>query len=527
MWTQDERLRFVYAFMKYEGQDIILDFWQDAFVKSASKFSIVLKSRQTGFSFATALKGIVKAMDPMRTNYTKQFISYNESDALEKIRYAKMFYEGLPRQVRKKIVTDNKTCLEFQDINSNTTSRLISFPCRAPRGKNGDICLDEYAIYQPRMSDVIYTAALPLISNKGCLEMGSTPLGKIGKFYEVWTDRKQYNKYQHFYVMWYFARALCKDVEGAVDNAPNLSTEERVDRYGTDAIKKIFSNMSLDTFQQEYECLFIDSAESYITLDLIDKNTPGRLYQDIDNLEIQEASSESIKEYAQDAYGKELVVYHTADGLILNYNVDKHGSPIYVGYDVAKSSDAISIIGLTKYKGKRRMLFRIEEHNKEFEWQKNTIRRIMKELPVYRCDVDATGMGAPIYEELHKEFGDRIEGYIFTIASKEVLAMEVKRGLERCEYMLENDRGFHNQLHSIKRLPATGQHFRYDSEHTAGLHADSFWSLALASYAMSGIGSKYNFLKRYTDDKDNDASDKGARKRVRGKTLEQVLRGIR
>ncbi len=95
----------------------------------------MLKSRQTGFSFVVALKGLSKALDPGKSQYTKQFVSYNEDDAKEKIRYAREFYDSIPNKHKKPLIHETSTLLEFLDEGGKTTSRLISLPCRPPRGK--------------------------------------------------------------------------------------------------------------------------------------------------------------------------------------------------------------------------------------------------------------------------------------------------------------------------------------------------------------------------------------------------------
>ena len=267
--TQEERLNYVYAYCRFDDKPLLLDFWQEDFIMSSKQFISILKSRRTGFSFATALKGLSKALDPGRQKYTKQFVSYNESDALEKIRYAREFYESIPKWARKPIITENKTELEFLDANGKTTSRLISMPCRPPRGKGGDISLDEFGIFLPNMSKQVYTAALYVISRGGNIEVGSTPLGCVGRFYEICTDKKKYPAYQRFNVPWWFSTALCKDVERAVKVAHSMNTAERVELFATDTLKEIFNNDVLEDFQQECECMFIDSAESYVTLEEI------------------------------------------------------------------------------------------------------------------------------------------------------------------------------------------------------------------------------------------------------------------
>ena len=38
LWTPEEKLNYVYAFMKYDHKDIELDFWQDDFIRNRNRF---------------------------------------------------------------------------------------------------------------------------------------------------------------------------------------------------------------------------------------------------------------------------------------------------------------------------------------------------------------------------------------------------------------------------------------------------------------------------------------------------------
>ena len=524
LWTPEEKLNYVYAFMKYNNQDVTLDFWQDDFIMNRSRFISLLKSRQTGFSFVVAIKGLVKALDPARTKYTKQFVSYNEDDAQEKIRYAREFYESIPGRYKKKLIHSTATMLEFEDIGGKTTSRLISLPCRPPRGKNGDVCLDEFAIYLPRLSNEIYTAASFCTLRRGCIEVGSTPLGTIGKFYEICTDKEKYPNFDRYFVPWWYAKVMCKDVKTAVQIAKDMQTEERVMAFGTDRLIDIYRNSTLEDFQQECECSFIDSASSYISLELIFSNTPGKRECDVP------ADSVSDEEYFSEESntGISIKAYKDVDDLIANYKPDIHGSPLFLGYDVGRTHDATAfyIIGMTK-DGKKRSVLRCEMRNTEFETQKGAFCKLYDNLPIYRGAMDKTGMGASIYEALQKRYGDRIEGVTFTAQSKEQLAMSVKFGLEKQEFLLENDRDFHSQIHSIKRTATVGG-FRYDAERNEKGHADSFWAWALANYAAEGKNRVINFYDQWAKNKRQSSEiiltqeHEGSRAR-HGKSLQSVL----
>lgn len=498
MFSKDERLLYAYTYIQFQQKDLLLDFWQDQYIKSMARFIAIVKSRRVGWSFICSLKGLVKAMDPDRVGYTKQFVSYNEEDALEKINYARQFYESIPDcDAKKKLITGNKTTLEFQDKNGITVSRLISIPCRPPRGKGGDISLDEFAIYLPKMQKLVYDAALPVISRGGTIEMGSSPLGKIGQFYDILVDRDTYD-FERYNIPWWFCRDLCVDVPTAVKVAPSMSTVERVNTFGTKIIQKIFQNDDFDTFTQEYECAFIDSSESYITLDLIYSNTPGKRDEDLDLSACANMSDEEYWEYNR---GIDFQSYKDTDSAILNYKPEYHGSTLFLGFDVGRTHDATAIflIGLMP-DGKKRSFARIELKEKPFDFQEETVLKLYKELPIFNGKMDASGIGRDLFERLHKKLGDRIEGVVFTPESKEIMAIDVKRGLEQREFLLENDKDFHQQIHSIKRSSNGGKYFKYDAERNDKGHADSFWAWALANYSI-GDSQKKGFYQKWNEKK--------------------------
>lgn len=528
LWTPEEKLNYVYAFMKYDNRDVELDFWQDDFIRNRSRYICLLKSRQTGFSFVVAVKGLVKALDPARTQYTKQFVSYNEEDAQEKIRYAKQFYDSIPRQYKKKLVHQTATMLEFEDLGGKTTSRLISLPCRPPRGRNGDVCLDEFAIYLPRLSKEIYTAASFCTLRKGCIEVGSSPLGTIGKFYEICTDREQYPDFDRYFVPWWYARVLCRDVRGAVQSAKDMPTGERVEKYGTDRLLSLYRNSTLEDFQQECECVFIDSSASYIPLELIYENTPGRRDSDI-------PANAGDEEYFEAKRDIEIRAIRDPDELILKYDPEIHGAPLFMGMDVGRYSDAtvFYIIGLAH--DVKRSVFRLEMRNAGYDAQKDVFRKLMKRLPVYRACIDATGIGNNLAEDMKKEFAERAEPFRFTLQSKEILAMHVKTELERHTFELENDRDFHAQIHSIKRTPSSGGSFRYDAERNEKGHADSFWAWALAAWAAAEARDGAGFYTEYARKKrrsvvesENEPLNEPSSSltRRKGKSLASVLRRV-
>jgi phage FluMu gp28-like protein len=526
LFTAEERLNFAEAFIKVDQQPVELDFWQQDYIKDINKYGLTLKSRRTGYSFIVSLKGIVKSNDKARYKYTRQFVSYNEEDAKEKINYAKEFYHSIPKRHRKELASETKTSMEFYDKGRKTVSRLLSIACRPPRGRGGDIVLDEWAIYPKNQSRIIYTAALPVISRGGCIEGGSTALGKIGAFYDVWDNVKDYPYFTRFMVPWWASSALCINVKEAVKLAPFMETEERVEMFGTDTLKTILSSMFLEDFQQEFECYFIDSAQSYISLDLIYANTPGMREHDR-NRELEDGEDEKV-----DEEGIEVKVFKTVDELLLYYDPEQHGDLLYLGYDVARTRDAaeIFIIGLFP-NGKKKSVASIEMVNQPFEYQRDQIRKLMRSgLPIDRGCIDKTGIGIDTTETLQGEFTEtKLEGVMFNVESKDVLARDAKEGLEKNEFLLQNDNRFHRQIHSIKRIPMPGGAFRYDSERDEMGHADKFWAWALANHAIPKFGkAKKSFYDQYRERRQltpqGETADTGIVKR--GKSASSVMRSM-
>jgi phage FluMu gp28-like protein len=373
---------------------------------------------------------------------------------------------------------------------------------------------------------MIYTAALPSITRGGTITIGSTPLGKVGIFYEIYANKKDYPNYARYTVPWWHSGVLCKNIDEAWRvGVKDMETGERVRLFGETTLKNEYTALDLQSFQQEYECVFIDSAESYISLDLIYANTPGMMERD---------RTAPLGDEEEEDERLDIRVFKTADELLVGYRPDIHGSHLFLGYDVARRRDAavIFVIGLLP-NGKKRSVAAIEMVNQTFEYQREEIRKIMRSLPVVRGCIDRTGQGEDTTETLQREFtSTKLEGVAFTIQSKDELARGVREGLERGEFLLQNDGKFHRQLHSIKRIPTSGGAFRYDSERDDMGHADSFWAWALANYAIPKQDARKGFYEQYRESRERKrvaadeqgTAESAASGRRRGKSAQSVLR---
>lgn len=472
-WKGEERVAIATAVLNFGNEDAFaFDWWQQWYISSDIGFLIANKSRRVGWSFVTALKAVMHAIDPETFGYTKQFVSYSMEDAKEKISVAREFYLSIPEPIRpKKMVSDSKTVLEFEDKNSRSRSRLISWPCKAPRGKGGDISLDEFAFHAKDKE--IYVAALPVISRGGSLEIGSTPFGNKGYFHDILIDKEKYPQFKRLEVFWWMSPALCRDVPKAIDESAFLSTRELVTKFGTAILRQIFDSMSIEDFQQEYEGAFRDELAAFITLSMIQACTP--LGDD------------------------ELVPFRTIDEMILGFNPEKHGY-LYAGYDVGRTNDSseLVVIGYKPEDKIKRVIASISYKQVKFETQEENLSGLLKNLPIHRLCIDSTGLGMHLAENLEGRFPRKVEPVTFSGPVKEELAEPMWLAFDRKEFMLPADRELQQQIHSIKKTVTASKTPRFDCDANDKHHADKFWSFALANKAVGdGVRSGEGFYQKY------------------------------
>lgn len=427
--------------------------YQIALMTAPSRFRAVLKSRQTGLSFSMAAEGLAKAH--LKAEHTGIFVSYNLDDAKEKIRHADMLYESLPAKWKKRRVTDNKTQLEYEDSRGRRT-RLLSLPCREPRGKGkADVNLDELPFMRdPRR---IYTAAVPIISRGGgSLTLGSTPLGKGDIFYEVLEGEvAKYPFYQRFRIAWWDCPEFCTDVPTARLLAPTMTSDQRVERFATQALRDIRASLDLDSFQQEYELTFVDAAVAFIPWELI-----------------QAASRDEV----------ELPCVRTVEEVLA---LDVPG-PLSAGFDVGRRRNASELI-VGRMVGDRFvacLMLTLEQAS--FDVQEDALVQLLsKRRDVHRLCIDETGIGMQLAERMMARFPERVEGITFTAQTKSVLAHGLKMDFERRNVLIPADRDLMSQIYSVKKLVTVAGNIRLDTDHDEKHHADKFWALALARHAAT------------------------------------------
>ena len=441
---------FISGLCSYDGEPIRLESFQLAYLENRSRFRWVNKARQTGLSFVAALEALARCH--LRDGHTSVFVSFSQDEAKEKVLVARQVFEELPAPYQKRLVVDSKTELVFESNGSGRrVSRIISVPSKAPRGKKGDVLLDELA-HLANDREVYSGSTALILRSRGQLTGCSTPLGRRGVFWEI--AEQELRKYPHHtrqVVPWWLSRFFCRDVKRAAQEAADMSTEERVATFGRQEIVEQLDSLPLEDFQQELECRFVDESFSY--------------------------------------FSYELILPCTRDDLVLADDFTDLPLPegrIVAGFDVGRTRDKSELAVFEEAGGRHlcRLLRRYDQV--PFAEQEADLRRLLDHVPVARLSIDRSGIGMNLAENLERDY-PQVVPEVFSNESKERWCVDFKILLQRKDVTLPRGRDLVAQVHSIKRRVLPSGKVSFDAERTGRRgHADRFWAIALACQKERG-----------------------------------------
>jgi phage FluMu gp28-like protein len=320
-----------------------------------------------------------------------------------------------------------------QEVSFPSGSRITALPANpdTARGYSANVFLDEFAIHKD--SRDIWTALFPVISKPGLkLRVTSTPRGKNNKFHELWTSTD---------TTWSRHRV---DIHEAV--ADGLDRDIPALRAGM---------ADEDAWAQEYELEFIDEATAWLSYDLIlscehpDAGTPGRY----------------------------------------------RGGPCVVGNDIARRNDlwvawVWEIVGDVLWTREISTLRRAS-----FAAQDAEMDRIMRSYRVIRLVMDQTGMGEKPVEDAQRRYGaDRVEGVLFSPATKLTVATHAKQAFEDRRLRIPaGDAGLRADLHKIQKTVGPSGAPRLVADSDGEGHADRAWACFLGVAGVAAGTAEYAY----------------------------------
>ncbi|MBS9777620.1 MAG: terminase family protein [Gammaproteobacteria bacterium] len=433
------------------SQTLLYDY-QKAWINDTSRFKVGMFSRQTGKTFSTTFELTVDCLDAESKGKKTRWVilSRGERQAKEAINEGvKRHLEALGVMYKINEVPFSPT-INALEVVFPGGSKITALPANpdTARGFSANVFLDEFAFHKD--SREIWKALFPVISAGWKLRVVSTPNGKGNKFYELMTDAK--NKVWSRHTV---------DIYQAVKDGLNRDIK---------ALKEGLNDE--DAWAQEFELKWLDEASAWLSFDLINS------------------------------------VEHDKAGIPENYT----GGPCFVGVDIGVRND-LFVIWVAESVGDvlwTREIIALKRAS--FAEQDAYLDEVFRRYHVVRCCIDQTGLGEKPVEDAKRRYGtSRVEGVVFTQASKMMLATAGKEAFEDRKIRIPlGDDVLRTDLHKIKKIVGATGAPRFVAESDSQGHADRTWACFLAIYA-SGANHKiyaYDSVKRNSSVFDDDVGMK-------------------
>lgn len=430
---------------------------------------VVLKNRQSGFSYLAC--AYILSMCILYDDVTAIILSYREDEASSKIDEIMNMYYSLPKFLRKELKTKGRRSVQFYTKEGKKGkkigSTISSYGATSFRGKKSSgkviVILDECGFYPPKKENEISNSLNGLIRSQAgsCVMYISTPFKKSGMFYQKWISKKK--GVDKFMIHWWDVSFLCNNTKEAHEFAPKMTTEERVNIYGTPKLKDIFERMNIEDFRQEFECCFTDYRDSFF-----DENMIWESIEDYPFYELEQIKKE-IKE-------EELL-------------------SVYMGYDVARNTDksVMYLVGLTKEE-KLKVLYKKEFIKTKLHIQQDFIEQIIIELDdkLDNFYIDKTGMGTQMYDYFLDNYPRIVDAdFNFTQNFKIDITTFIRKLIEDNRFIFNGDKDLHKDLLKVeKKNTVLSYTFEVAKESLNDSHGDFYWAVALAIYGYKQKLSK-------------------------------------
>ena len=495
-----------------------------------SQLKIAVWSRQSGKSFAAALRAVLKCME-RRTQYI--ILSKGERQSrlfMEKVKDFCVYFKRLKAlPAFAELETDEKTMEVFFPHNR---SRIIGLPANpdTARGYTGHIVLDEFAFHGD--AHQIYAACFPIITRGYSIEVISTPNGTAGKFYEIAKQAGLVTENGNSKIE---TRKPESEFRSSNSDFRSPWSGHKVDIY--EAVRQgLPANIKLlrsgcddeETWLQEYCCQFLSDAQNYIPIELIatcvhEEATTEWVDGRRHTVDGEKPETVDGRRYTVDRENPETVDgrRHTVDGEKPRMPSTVCRMPeLYLGVDIGRKRDLtiawlfekvggvlwsrhlMTLKGVSFDEQERAICGLIEGGARcqvsgarrgpalasdASNWQSQSLTPDTRHLTpsVRRVCIDQSGLGMMLAEHLVQKYGAIVEPVQFTAALKERLAPMVKQAFEERSIRIPDNREVRADINSVKRFVTPAGNVRFDAEHTDRGHADRFWALALVVNAAS------------------------------------------
>jgi phage FluMu gp28-like protein len=428
-------------------------------------------SRQTGKTFTATLEIILHCLEQEAQGKKARWVILSRGERQAK----EAMEEGCKRHLQALSIAFEALEKDFDahtkalEITLPGGSRITALPANpdTARGFSASVLLDEFAFHQD--SHKIWQALFPVISAGHRLRVISTPNGKGNKFYELMTDAELAKIWSRHIVDIYAAY---------IDGLPRDIDELRAGIADDDA------------WAQEYELQWLDEASAWLSYDLINRCEDDGASESPPTPTLPREGGGSLSAPASGRLSPSASapLSPSASGRLAPSppaGEGRDGGGLhYLGVDIGARHD-LFVIWVLEAVGDvlwtREVLTR---QRISFAEQDALLDDCFRRYRVVRCAMDQTGMGEKPVEDAKRRHGSRIEGVLFTAASKQHLATIAKDAFEDRKVRIPKGvRAIREDLHKLQKVTRPTGAPRFIADRDSDGHADRAWALFLALYA--------------------------------------------
>lgn len=443
----------------FPERDTLLLKYQADYVKDTSRLVLVEKSRQIGWTWASAYK-IVSRQSLITARLDSWISSRDDIQARLFLQDCKNFAGLLnlgAQDLGEKVVDDDGNSAYVLAFANGIRANSMSSNPDAQAGKRGPRDLDEFALHKdPRK---LYSIAYPGITWGGWMAIYSTHRGTANFFNQLIQEVRYKGNPKGFSLH----RVTLADAleQGFLYKLQcKLPPEdERMGMDEADYFNFIKSGCAdEESFQQEYMCVPSDDASAFLSYELID----GCKYKAGEQWAMSLAEMASCKD------------------------------DLYLGGDIARVKDLTVFWIVRKVGSFRPTVHRVALKNTPFEEQERILYSLLELPSLRRACLDNSGLGRQLVERAQKRFGTyKVEPVNFTASVKEELAYPLRAGFEDRTVRIPDDQTIIASHRAIRKETTAAGNVRFVAEHTEAGHADDFWAHALALHAGKIAGAPF------------------------------------
>ena len=446
---------------KVKPKNALLLPYQKRWVEDSSRLKLAVKSRQIGWTWATAY-GLIRRKALKTAQLDAWISSRDEIQARLFLEDCKSFAGVLDAGAQdfgERVIDGKGSSAYVLQMGNGLRINSMSSNPDAQAGKRGDRVLDEFALHpDPRK---LYAIAYPGITWGGSFEVFSTPRGSDSFFQKLIDEIRGGNPKKFSFHQITLEDALNQGFLAKLQKKlPEGDERQAMDEAAYfDYIKAGCADE--ETFNQEYMCIPSNDATAFITYEMLDGNrVPGRVETERGTVDGRPS------------------------GIVRWINVAPAGdAPLYLGVDYARHQDLTVMWLAAEIAGILVPVELLTMRNVPFKRQRAALDGYMERRNLVRCCFDMTGIGEETAEAMRHKYGYRFEPIRFTAASKESMAYPVRHGLEDRTFKVPALAEVDADFRKIRKEDSAGGHVRFTGERDSNGHADRFWAAALCREA--------------------------------------------